>query len=89
MAKLPSVNHRRVVKAFRFFGWVVDRQESSHVIMTREGSLATLSVPTHKPVAKGTLRSLIRSAGLTVGWLMWSKRCQWLKCRSQPPFCST
>ncbi len=28
--------------------------------------MATLSVPLHKEVAKGTPRSLIRSAGLTV-----------------------
>jgi hypothetical protein len=28
--------------------------------------MATLSVPDHKEVAKGTLRSLIRAAGLTV-----------------------
>jgi hypothetical protein len=32
----------------------------------KEGEMATLSVPDHKQVAKGTLRSLIRSAGLTV-----------------------
>lgn len=30
------------------------------------GHVATLSVPDHEPVAKGTLRGLIRSAGLTV-----------------------
>ena len=34
--------------------------------MTKEGEMATLSVPDHKEVAKGTMRSLIRSAGLTV-----------------------
>ena len=28
--------------------------------------MVTLSVPDHKEVAKGTLQSLIRSAGLTV-----------------------
>ena len=28
--------------------------------------MATLSIPEHKAVAKGTLRSLIRSAGLSV-----------------------
>jgi hypothetical protein len=28
--------------------------------------MATLSVPDHKEVAKGTLRSLIRAAGITV-----------------------
>jgi predicted RNA binding protein YcfA (HicA-like mRNA interferase family) len=65
MAKLPSVGYRKVVKAFRSFGWEVVRHES-HIIMTREGSTATLSVPAHNPVAKGTLRSLVRSAGLTV-----------------------
>ena len=34
--------------------------------MTKPGELVTLSVPNHSTVAKGTLRSLIRSAGLTV-----------------------
>jgi hypothetical protein len=34
--------------------------------MVREGENATLSIPDHKEVAKGTLRSLIRSAGITV-----------------------
>ena len=34
--------------------------------MTKPGEIATLSVPNHSALAKGTLRSLIRSAGLTV-----------------------
>jgi predicted RNA binding protein YcfA (HicA-like mRNA interferase family) len=34
--------------------------------MVKEGENVTLSVPNHKEVAKGTLRSLIRSANLTV-----------------------
>jgi hypothetical protein len=34
--------------------------------MVREGSFATLSIPNHKEVAKGTLRSLIRAADLSV-----------------------
>ena len=66
MAKLPSVGSRTVVKAFESFGWQVARQESSHIIMVREGEVASLSVPCHNPVAKGTFRSLIRSAGLTL-----------------------
>jgi predicted RNA binding protein YcfA (HicA-like mRNA interferase family) len=65
MPKLPSVSSRKVVKARRL-GWVVVRQESSHIIMVKEGEIATLSIPNHNPVAKGTLRGLIRSAGLTV-----------------------
>jgi hypothetical protein len=34
--------------------------------MVKEGEITTLYVPDHKEVAKGTLRSLIRSAGMTV-----------------------
>jgi predicted RNA binding protein YcfA (HicA-like mRNA interferase family) len=60
------VTGRKVVKAFRSFGWEVVRRKSSHIILVKEGENTTLSVPDHNPVAKGTLRSLIRSAGLTV-----------------------
>jgi hypothetical protein len=41
-------------------------QSSSHIIMTKEGEVASLSIPNDKEVARGTLRSLIRSANLTV-----------------------
>jgi len=42
------------------------RQRGSHMILKKEDEIATLSVPDHREVAKGTLRSLIRSSGLTV-----------------------
>ena len=63
MASLPVVN---AVQIFQRFGWIVARQASSHIIMTKEGEIASLSIPNHKEVARGTLRSLIRSANLTV-----------------------
>jgi predicted RNA binding protein YcfA (HicA-like mRNA interferase family) len=66
MASLPVLSGREAVKVFRSFGWEVSRQSSSHIIMTKEGELVTLSIPDHKEVAKGTLRSLIRAANLTV-----------------------
>jgi predicted RNA binding protein YcfA (HicA-like mRNA interferase family) len=50
--------------AFESLGWKV--QKGSHIILIKDGQIATLSVPDHKEIAKGTLRSLIRSAGLTV-----------------------
>jgi hypothetical protein len=34
--------------------------------MTKPGALATLSIPEHAQVARGTLRTLIAKAGLTV-----------------------
>jgi predicted RNA binding protein YcfA (HicA-like mRNA interferase family) len=63
---LPVLNGREVVRVFESFGWEVARQSGSHIILVKEGELATLSVPEHREVAKGTLRSLIRNAGLTV-----------------------
>ena len=66
MASLPVLSGKEVVRAFEGFGWRVVRQSSSHIIMTKEGEIATLSIPDHKEVAKGTLRSLIRAANLTI-----------------------
>jgi predicted RNA binding protein YcfA (HicA-like mRNA interferase family) len=66
MASLPVLSGKEVVRVFARFGWGVVRQSSSHIIMTKEGEIATLSVPDHKEVAKGTLRSLIRAANLTI-----------------------
>lgn len=66
MAVLPTLSGREAVRVFESLGWQVARQSGSHVILTKEGHTATLSVPDHKEVAKGTLRSLIRSANLTV-----------------------
>jgi predicted RNA binding protein YcfA (HicA-like mRNA interferase family) len=66
MPALPVLSGRKAVRAFEKLGWQVARQRGSHIIMVREGEIATLSIPNHKEVAKGTLRSLIRSAGITV-----------------------
>ena len=66
MASLPVISGGDTVKVFGRFGWSVARQTSSHIIMTKEGEIASLSIPNHKEVARGTLRSLIRSANLTV-----------------------
>jgi predicted RNA binding protein YcfA (HicA-like mRNA interferase family) len=65
-SKVPVLSGREVVRVFGKFGWQLARQAGSHVILTKAGEVATLSVPDHKEVARGTLRSLIRSANLTV-----------------------
>lgn len=65
MATLPTLSGRDVVKAFSSDGWEMVRQRGSHMILVKSGQMITLSVPDHKEVAKGTLRSLIRSSGLT------------------------
>ena len=66
MPAVPVVSGREAVRAFQQFGWEFDRQRASHIILVKAGSMVSLSVPDHREVAKGTLRSLIRDAGLTV-----------------------
>jgi predicted RNA binding protein YcfA (HicA-like mRNA interferase family) len=66
MAALPVLSGRKTVRAFERLGCQVVRQRGSHIIMVKEGEITTLSIPDHKEVAKGTLRSLIRAAGITV-----------------------
>ena len=66
MATLSVLSGSEVVKIFQKLGWTVACQSSSHIIMTKDGEFASLSVPNHREVARGTLRSLIRAANLTV-----------------------
>lgn len=66
MPSLPVLSGREVAKAFESLGWAVARHNSGHIILRKDGEMASLAVPDHKEVAKGTLRSLIRSANLTV-----------------------
>jgi len=65
MPTLPLLRPREVVRAFERLGWEVARQRGSHIILTKPGALATLAVPAHVQVARGTLRALIAKAGLT------------------------
>ena len=65
MARLPMLSGGEAVKVFERAGWTIDRQRGSHVILVKDGQPATLSVPDHKELAKGTPRSLIRAAGMT------------------------
>jgi len=63
---LPVMNGREVVRAFEKLGWRFVRQKGSHMILVKTGEIVTLSIPDHSEVAKGTLRKLIRTAGITV-----------------------
>ena len=66
MASLPSVSGERAVKAFQKAGWTKDRQRGSHLILIKRGHAASLSVPQHRELAPGTVRALVRAAGLSV-----------------------
>lgn len=66
MGKLANISGRDAAKAFQKAGWKVRGQVGSHLVLTKEGVRANLTVPLHGELSVGTLRSLIRTAALTV-----------------------
>ena len=66
MARLANISGKQAVKAFKKFGWHVVGQVGSHVVMTKPGMKANLSVPQHKEVSIGLLRKLIKHAEIEV-----------------------
>ncbi|MHB8523420.1 MAG: type II toxin-antitoxin system HicA family toxin [Limisphaerales bacterium] len=64
MSRLPACTGPEAIRAFDKLGYVVDHQTGSHVIL-RHPHLRRLTVPNHRELAKGTLRALIREAGIT------------------------
>ena len=66
MPKLPVISGRDAVKAFSRAGWRAIRQHGSHVMMEKPGREEVLSVPQHGELRRGTLRALLRTAGITV-----------------------
>jgi predicted RNA binding protein YcfA (HicA-like mRNA interferase family) len=64
---LPRISGREAVAAFRRLGYEVDRQRGSHIVLRHsEPPHRRLTVPDHREIGKGTLRALIREAGITV-----------------------
>ena len=66
MSKLPPISGKRAVRIFERFGYEVDHQTGSHIILRHaEEPYRRLTIPNHPELAKGTLRSILRQAGLT------------------------
>jgi len=63
---LPVVSGRQAVVALEKVGFVFSRQQGSHMMLVHAGRRMTVSVPNHRQIKPGTLRSIIRQAGLTV-----------------------
>ena len=68
MSKLPAVSGQEGIRAFARIGFEVVHVRGSHHVLKKRDYPHRLSVPVHgnKPLKKGTLRSLIRLAGISV-----------------------
>lgn len=66
MGKLGNISGKEAVRGFQKAGWQTIGQVGSHVVMVMPNVRVNLSIPQHKELSVGTLRALIRNAGLTV-----------------------
>lgn len=65
MPKLPIISGKDLVKAFAKMGYEIDHQTGSHMILRQKNTpYRRLTIPNHKEISKGTLRAIIRQAGL-------------------------
>ncbi|MEK6792604.1 MAG: type II toxin-antitoxin system HicA family toxin [Nanoarchaeota archaeon] len=68
MPKLPQLSGKDLVKVLQKISYVHIRTRGSHAILKKqspEGS-RTIPVPLHKELAKGTLKSIMNQADLTL-----------------------
>jgi len=66
MSRLPRISGRDCARALERIGFHFKRQEGSHIILRRDEPFAQVVVPDHKELDRGTLRAIIRHAGLSM-----------------------
>lgn len=68
MPKLPTASGREVIRALHSVGFEVARIAGSHHILKKPAHVYVVTVPVHggKPLKAGTLRRIVKDAGLTM-----------------------
>jgi predicted RNA binding protein YcfA (HicA-like mRNA interferase family) len=65
LSGLPALRPKDVIAILSKLGYIVDHQVGSHIVMYKPGVLP-ITVPNHnRDLKKGTLHTIIRSAGVT------------------------
>ena len=68
MPELPVLSGREVVRGLVRLGFEQVGQSGSHIKLRRES--ATVIVPNHREVRRGTLASILRQSGVAIDDLM-------------------
>lgn len=70
--KLPVVSGDDLIRVLQKLGYEAVRQRGSHVRLypSQESDRKPTTVPLHKELAKGTLKQILRDAGITVEQLI-------------------
>lgn len=67
-AKVPSLSYDKVINALKRDGWVVVRQQGSHIRLQKHTrtEVLKLTVPAHRPIKRSTLSHILKQARLSV-----------------------
>ena len=65
--KLPIISGLETIKRLKKHGFIAVRQKGDHVRMEKfDEKIIKLTVPLHNELKKGTLRRIIKDAGLSI-----------------------
>ena len=66
MPKLPSVTARKIIELIKQHGFELDHVTGSHYVFYHPETKKRVTVPYHsKDLAKGTLHSILKQAGIS------------------------
>ena len=65
MTHLPVISGRVCCRAPEQVGFRFVRQVGSHIVLRRDEPFAQVVVPDHRTLDRGTLRAILRSAGVS------------------------
>lgn len=66
MSRLPQISGQECAKALGRVGFVLKRQQGSHLVLRRDDPFAQVVVPNHRKLDRGTLHAILRQAGVSV-----------------------
>jgi predicted RNA binding protein YcfA (HicA-like mRNA interferase family) len=67
LSGLPVISAKELINILLKVGYEKDHQRGSHIILrNKQAPFRRLTIPNHKEIAKGTLRTIIRESGLTL-----------------------
>jgi len=68
MTKVPSLGYEKVIRALQRDGWVVVRQQGSHIRLQKNlhDEVLKLTVPAHRPIKRSTPSHMLKQARISV-----------------------
>ncbi|MFA5078577.1 MAG: type II toxin-antitoxin system HicA family toxin [Methanolinea sp.] len=70
MTRLPLLPARKVIAALIRLGYRIDHQKGSHIVLKNPDDTRTIVVPDHPELDRGTLKSILKQAGIEVDILL-------------------